>query len=114
MSHSKSYRKFSPRIARARYRAHKHGLPGDLTPEEFARTIAFFHGSCAYCLGPAQTIDHFIPLGAGIAGSTVDNCIPCCHKCNALKSDILPENLENKRFLPERIDTIRSFLFMVS
>lgn len=58
-------------IAKAEYvdaqnaRAVELGLPGDLTVEEWATTIASFDGRCAYCGGPATLIEHFIPVHLG-------------------------------------------------
>jgi 5-methylcytosine-specific restriction endonuclease McrA len=40
--------------------------------------------TCAYCPEPAQTIDHVTPRTHG-GGSTWDNTVACCLKCNRKK-----------------------------
>lgn len=43
---------------------------------------------CAYCSGPAETVDHVIPLIRG--GTNYEgNLVPCCLACNVKKSDRL-------------------------
>lgn len=41
---------------------------------------------CAYCGGPAETIDHVVPKCAG--GTLArDNSLAACHRCNGEKAD---------------------------
>lgn len=45
---------------------------------------------CAYCRGPAETVDHIIPRSRG-GGLTWDNAVAACLKCNHRKADRTPE-----------------------
>ncbi|MCU6481303.1 HNH endonuclease [Arthrobacter sp. A2-55] len=47
-------------------------------------------GRCAYCPGPAETVDHIVPRSRG-GRSTWLNLVGCCHSCNGLKADRTPE-----------------------
>lgn len=42
--------------------------------------------TCAYCFGPADTIDHVVPRAAG-GKSTYENCVAACFSCNQKKKD---------------------------
>lgn len=44
--------------------------------------------TCAYCMKPGTTMDHFRPLALG-GLHAVDNVVPACRSCNASKSDDL-------------------------
>ena len=45
---------------------------------------------CAYCTGPATTIDHVLPRSRG--GQDVwENLVACCVRCNNAKGDRTPE-----------------------
>lgn len=43
--------------------------------------------TCAYCGGYGDTIDHVIPQSKG-GGSTYENCVTACKKCNSKKDDM--------------------------
>jgi 5-methylcytosine-specific restriction endonuclease McrA len=44
-----------------------------------------FDGQCAYCLAPATTWDHIVPVVTG--GETVPwNIVPACLSCNSSKN----------------------------
>lgn len=50
------------------------------------------HGSCGYCGGTANTIDHVLPRSRG--GRHVwENVVAACHRCNHLKADRTVEEL---------------------
>ena len=51
-------------------RARKKGVVGTLSVLDWQRTLDHFESCCAYCGGPAFTIDHFVPLAFG-GGTTV-------------------------------------------
>lgn len=61
------------------------GLPGTLTLEEWIAILERFEGMCAYCQSkPFQAMDHLTPhVGGG--GTTADNCVPACRRCNSRK-----------------------------
>lgn len=65
-------------------RAKKVHLPATLTLEQWLETLDHFDWKCAYCSGKYKALEHFIPLNHG-GGTTWDNCIPACSKCNVLK-----------------------------
>jgi 5-methylcytosine-specific restriction endonuclease McrA len=66
-------------------RAQNANLPATLTLEEWISTLDHFHWKCAYCqTGEYALIEHFIPLSHG-KGTTQDNCVPACTRCNVTK-----------------------------
>ena len=50
---------------------------------------------CGYCAGPATTIDHILPRSRG-GKDTWENLVACCLKCNNLKSDRTPAEMNWK------------------
>lgn len=44
---------------------------------------------CAYCEGPADTVDHILPRSHG-GGSTFGNQVAACKPCNGFKADRTP------------------------
>lgn len=60
---------------------------------------------CAYCLGPAATIDHLVPRAQG-GRSTWKNTVAACADCNGRKADRTPEQagmaLRVTPFVPSR------------
>ena len=44
---------------------------------------------CAYCAGPADTVDHLMPQSRG-GGNTWANTVAACTRCNNLKADRTP------------------------
>ncbi|MGV9714290.1 HNH endonuclease [Gordonia sp. NPDC003424] len=44
---------------------------------------------CAYCNGPADTVDHIVPQSAG-GPSTFGNQVAACKSCNGFKADRTP------------------------
>jgi 5-methylcytosine-specific restriction endonuclease McrA len=45
---------------------------------------------CAYCAGPATTVDHVVPRSRGGA-DTWENLVACCVRCNNAKGNRTPE-----------------------
>ena len=41
--------------------------------------------TCAYCMQPATTVDHVIPIKAGGDPVAHDNLVACCTRCNSSK-----------------------------
>ena len=41
--------------------------------------------ACAYCMQPATTVDHVIPIKAGGDPVAHDNLVACCTRCNSSK-----------------------------
>lgn len=75
------------RVNDALHRAQKKELPATLTLDEWLHTLEFFKGRCAYCqmAFSYEQLEHVIPLASLRAGTTVQNCVPVCRKCNAQK-----------------------------
>ena len=79
------------RVRTQKYRAKKLKEPATLTVVEWLQTLQSFNNLCAHCQkAPFQVMDHFIPLGHGV-GTTKENCIPSCARCNGTKSNKHPE-----------------------
>ena len=79
------------RVRTQKYRARQIGEPETLTVGEWIQTLKAFNFHCAHCQkAPIQAMDHFIPLGYGI-GTTKENCVPSCYKCNGKKAHKHPE-----------------------
>lgn len=57
-----------------------------LTKEEWQDQVVLFDGKCGYCLRPASTMEHILPISKG-GSHTIDNVIPCCAECNSKKKD---------------------------
>jgi HNH endonuclease len=86
----------SKRVSYNNRRARNAGHEATLTLSEWRKTIRDFNGKCAYCLtAPYEVLDHFIPLiwSGPEGGTTAENCIPCCSRCNSRKSCIHPYHL---------------------
>ena len=47
---------------------------------------------CAYCRGPAETIDHVMPRSRG-GGHAWENVVAACARCNHTKADKTPAEL---------------------
>lgn len=75
-------------------RALRRGLPATLTLPEWHRTVADFHGRCAYCgNADVSVIEHFVPVARG-GGTTAGNCLPACEPCNSTKGGKHPDALD--------------------
>jgi 5-methylcytosine-specific restriction endonuclease McrA len=92
-------------------RAEKLGLPATLTLEQWLDTLNHFNRKCAYCQGSYTVLEHFIPLNYPV-GTTKQNCVPSCNKCNGIKGPYHPEALPHKAAekLGEAIQTIQQYL----
>ena len=79
-------------IAAAAHRrnARKAGLDCDLTTQQWRLILEMYANRCAYC-GSKQDIqqDHVIPISRG-GGTTMNNIVPACRKCNQSKKDKTP------------------------
>lgn len=71
-------------------RAKQHNTPATLTLVEWLDTLAIFHWRCAYCYDKYEALEHYIPVVHG-GGTTKENCVPACFKCNSKKSGKHPE-----------------------
>ena len=65
-------------------RTRKLGLKSNLTLGQWVDTLKEYKFSCAYCGGGFEQLDHVLPVSLG-GGTTKDNCVPSCKKCNRKK-----------------------------
>jgi hypothetical protein len=75
--------------------------PATLTLRQWLTTLEHFAWKCAYCQKNSyEYLEHFIPFikdsiditfCAIIGGTSAQNCIPACHKCNSRKGRHSPE-----------------------
>jgi len=47
-------------------------------------------GSCQYCAGPAENLDHIVPRSRG-GSHTWENVVAACRRCNSRKGDRTPD-----------------------
>ncbi|SRR5579883_1193724 len=93
-------------------RAHAAKQSGTLTLKEWLKTLELFGWRCAYCQGPYETFEHFLPLMH--AGSTsAINCIPACKHSNSIKGKKHPNQLTSI-FPSERIARISTVLLLIA
>jgi 5-methylcytosine-specific restriction endonuclease McrA len=53
------------------------------------REVFALHGDlCKYCGGPAEVVDHVVPVTRG-GQSVIENLVPACVRCNSSKSAYL-------------------------
>lgn len=83
----------SYRIARHKEASYRQNRPCNLLLGEWAETLRHYNWRCAFCKGPFESIDHFIPVSRGGA-SWVGNVVPACLSCQAAKGNLLPEEIE--------------------
>lgn len=72
-------------LIESRRRARKKALPDTLTIEETEKILEEFDGKCAICSGGYEHLDHFIPIASGSGGTTYENIVPMCARCNVSK-----------------------------
>lgn len=76
-----AYRKLHPEHDRAA-NARRRGVPLDEQARDYAKILAL--DPCAYCGGPADEIDHIVPIVRG-GTSEWGNLTAACKACNACK-----------------------------
>lgn len=52
--------------------------------------------TCRYCGGPADTVDHIIPV-AHREDNSMENLVAACMPCNSIASDFVFDSIEAKR-----------------
>lgn len=73
-------------------RARQQGRESTLTITEWSKTLDHYEWRCAYCGGPYEELDHWIPLD-GAGGTTANNCVPSCRSCNRRKGTRHPDTI---------------------
>lgn len=105
-------RKEAKRVAYHLARASKLALPALLTLDQWMATLEYFGWKCAYCgQGEYEVFEHFIPLFHG-GGTTYNNCVPACMRCNARKNDLHPSVFQEK--MGDAIQHIQNYLKSLS
>ena len=72
------------RVRSAMRRARRAGRRAELEMHQWLYLLVVWHGRCAYCGRPFETLDHIVPLTNG-GGTTKTNVLPCCTECNDAK-----------------------------
>jgi 5-methylcytosine-specific restriction endonuclease McrA len=65
-------------------RARLAGAIGYHSTAAWRELLASYHGFCIYCLAPATTRDHVVPLSRG-GRNDIENLVPACASCNSSK-----------------------------
>ena len=104
MVHSERLDLFVPSIIRLRYRV---GAPYRRRAPLHRKAVFARDGyQCQYCGRRAECIDHVHPRSKG-GEHEWENVVACCRRCNAAKSDTLPEfsrfKLKKTPYAPEPI-----------
>ncbi len=85
------------------------GLTSDLSLGEWLVTLEYFDNKCAYCGGPYEIIEHFIPVTLG-GGTTKTNCVPACASCNVRKKEHHPFLMPSSVGMSEAIGSIKIYI----
>ena len=64
------------------------GLASTLTLDEWLQILKRYKHRCAYCGGKYQVLEHIRPVFEG-GGTTKENCVPACKKCNNEKIEFV-------------------------
>jgi len=93
-------------------RANGAWLASTLTFPQWIATLDYFGWICAYCQkGPYQAFEHFIPMSLG-GGTTADNCVPACARCDGVKSKKHPDFVTG--ISREDIERVQAYLMNFS
>jgi hypothetical protein len=90
-------------------RARLAGMEATLTLEEWLPRLKTFGWRCAYCGGPYEVLEHFVPITRG-GGTTVRNCVPACRSCNGKKGDRHPDEIGESAGSPATLRKIQAIL----
>ena len=79
------------RVALQLERAKKAQGAATLSLKQWLATLDFCGWRCAFCDGPFEAMDHYVPLKYG-GGTVWSNCLPICKRDNTRKGDIHPND----------------------
>jgi 5-methylcytosine-specific restriction endonuclease McrA len=82
----KNRRSNRSRYNHLRFEARRRGVRCELTYEDF---VAARKGSCTYCSGPLPATGGGLDRKDNADGYKTSNVVPCCARCNTIKSDAL-------------------------
>jgi 5-methylcytosine-specific restriction endonuclease McrA len=103
------------RIGEQRRRARKRELPDTFTYEQWIACLEYHNYCCAVCGNQLRDLfgniephaDHWIPLiKPECPGTTPDNMICLCNKCNSSKSAAMPDVWLRRRFNTRKANEI--------
>ena len=89
------YKREAARVQTHNERALALGREATLTISQWIDTLNRLDWHCAYCGGPYEELEHWIPINLG-GGTTAGNCIPSCESCNRRKGNRHPDDIMNK------------------
>ena len=96
IKNTRAYQKANPvaygeckRACERRRHGRKVGGTG-VSVAEYRAIKAAYGGFCAYCFGPADTMDHVVPLSRG-GKHEAANLVPACKRCNFEKHNSMPD-----------------------
>lgn len=96
------------KVSNQNTRAQKYGMPATLNIKQWLAVIEHFKNKCSYCnINDYTDMEHYIPIE--IAGTTVNNCLPACGRCNSKKHNRHPDQLDSI-FPAENLARIRQYL----
>lgn len=103
-------------LSESRRRARKANLPDTLTIPEIEVILNEFKDKCSICSNTYEHLDHFIPVASGHGGTTYENIVPMCSKCNISKGAKNPfvwaDTLSEKD--RERFDSLVKYLTKIN
>lgn len=112
----KRHHKARQALITSRYRARKTKLPDTLTEFQVSEILDRFSNKCSVCESEYQHLDHFIPVSSGYGGTTLENIVPMCGRCNMSKGAKNP--FEWAETLPtedrERFDSLVEYLSVIN
>lgn len=79
-----NYDKEQWRVRAHNVRATVKGVQSDLTIDQWLSILDRFDYKCVYCGENFEELEHIISVGDG-GGTTADNVVPACKKCNRTK-----------------------------
>jgi hypothetical protein len=108
--------KYKPEISRVREhiaRTSALGLISNLTIGQWLATLDHFEWKCAYSPNHRfENLEHYLSVSLG-GGTTANNCVPSCLRCNVKKHDRHPDQL-HKYFPADNLARIREYLASVA
>ena len=105
-----SIKKERQRVLAHLRRAYIAGLPATLTLADWLGTLQDYNYLCAYCQKRRfEALEHFIPIDAG-GGTTAQNCVPSCGRCNYTKGTSNPDTQQLDLFINETRERVRRYL----
>lgn len=98
------------RVALQLERAKKSQVAATLNLKQWLATLDFCAWRCAFCGGPFEAMDHYVPIRHG-GGTVWSNCLPICKRDNTRKGDVHPDSgALSLLFSPSVLERIAGYL----